>query len=310
MDKTRSGQRLLFLTFAVFLIAAAYSSHFLYDYIRELRQKRVLFEKRKASWQQLQKNLKEEIGLFRGEAGIFIKDLETCRDISYNKDKPFASASLAKIPLMAACFRAAEEGRITLEREITLRSADKLTGSGTLKAMRPGAVFTVGKLIELMICDSDNTATNMLTDAIGIEYLNESFRSFGLKDTALSRKIADYGSRDKGIENFTTAGDMAILLEKLYRGRIVNKRVSEECVKLLKLCRAADRIPKYLPSEATAAHKTGLEREVCHDAGIVFTRKGDFIIVVLTRHTNKTSAPSKEFIAKTALHTYNYLNSL
>jgi beta-lactamase class A len=75
---------------------------------------------------------------------------------------------------------------------------------------------------------------------------------------------------------------------------------------MLKLTRLNDRIPKYLPVDITIAHKTGLEKEVCHDAGIVFTRKGDSIIVILTKHANSNSAHPKEFIAKVSSYAYNY----
>ncbi|MBM3245623.1 MAG: serine hydrolase, partial [Candidatus Omnitrophica bacterium] len=236
--------------------------------------------------------------------------LETGWEFSYEKDKLFPSASLAKIPLMAACFLAADQGRIKLDRNIALKSSDKLTGSGVLKDMPAGATFSVERLIGLMIYDSDNTATNIVTNLVGVDYLNNTFRGFGLKNTVLSRKIADYQSRNEGIENYTTAGDMALLLEKIYRRMLGNKYVSEQCIRMLKLTRMNDRIPKYLPPEITVAHKTGLERGVCHDAGIVFTRKGDFIIAVLTKHANSNSAPSKEFIAKISLYAYKYFDQL
>ncbi|MDD5120897.1 MAG: serine hydrolase, partial [Candidatus Omnitrophica bacterium] len=85
-----------------------------------------------------------------------------------------------------------------------------------------------------------------------------------------------------------------------------SQRVSHQCINTLKLTRLNDRIPKYLPAQITVAHKTGLERNVCHDAGVVFTCKGDFIIVALTKHANSNGASSKEFIAKVALLAYNY----
>ena len=176
--------------------------------------------------------------------------------------------------------------------------------------MPVGTTFNVERLIGLMIYDSDNTATNIVTNLVGTGYLNNAFKSFGLKNTNLSRKIADYRLRDKGIENYTTAEDMAFLLERIYRRSLGNKNVSDQCISMLKLTRINDRIPKYLPSEISIAHKTGLENGVCHDAGIVFTRKGDFIVVVLTKHTNSNSAPSKEFIARISLHAYKYFEQL
>ncbi|MFH0827214.1 MAG: serine hydrolase, partial [Candidatus Omnitrophota bacterium] len=126
----------------------------------------------------------------------------------------------------------------------------------------------------------------------------------------LSRRIADYSLRGRGVENYTTAEDMAWILEKIYRKTLINKDVSERCLKLLKLQRHNDRIPKYLPVELTIAHKTGLERGVCHDAGIVYTPKGDFLICVLTKHENLNSVPSKEFIAKISLYVYRYFEQL
>jgi beta-lactamase class A len=286
--------------------AGGYFGQQYYVKFQKSEQERILYETRKSAWQELQQRLKVEISQFKGEAGIVIKDLENGWKFSYEKTKLFPSASLAKIPLMATCFWAADQGRIRLDRNIALKSSDKLTGSGVLKDMPAGTTFKVERLIGLMIYDSDNTATNILTNLLGIDYLNSTFRAFGLKNTGLSRKIADYHLRDKGIENYTTAEEMALLLDKIYHRRLGNKSVSDRCISMLKLLRLNDRIPKYLPPDLTIAHKTGLENGICHDAGIVFTRKGNFIIVVLTRHTNPNSAPSKEFIAKLSLLVYKY----
>ena len=297
----------LFISIIIFLGVGAYFGQQHYGRFQKAKQEQLLYEARKTAWQALQQSIKSEIGQFKGEAGIVIKDLGTGWEFSYEKAKLFPSASLAKIPLMAACFLAVDQGRIKLDRNIALKSADKLTGSGVLKDMPAGTTFSVERLIGLMIYDSDNTATNIVTNLVGIDYLNNTFKSFGLKNTDLSRKIADYHSRDKGIENYTTAEDMALLLEKIYRRGLGNKNVSDQCISMLKLTRMNDRIPKYLPVDITIAHKTGLENGVCHDAGIVFTNKGDIIIVVLTKHANSNSAPSKGFIAKVSLHAYRYL---
>lgn len=235
-----------------------------------------------------------------------IKDLGMNWEVSFNKDKFFPSASLVKIPIMAACFLAAQKGKLKLDYNITLRSNDKLTGSGMLRYAQAGTVFSIEELIGLMIYDSDNTATNLLTNALGIDYLNSSFKAFGLKSTALSRKVADYKARDSGIENYTTAQDIALILEKVYHKTLVNRQLSEKCLKLMKLTRMNDRISAYLPAEAMVAHKTGLERGVCHDVGIVFTPKGDFLICVLTKHSEITGKAAKELIARVSSSVYQY----
>jgi beta-lactamase class A len=296
----------LFISLIVVLGVGGYFGQYYYAKFK----KGLLCEARKTAWQELQQRINAEIGQFKGEAGIVIKDLETGWELSYEKAKLFPSASLAKIPLMAACFLEVDQGRIKLDRNITLKSADKLTGSGVLKDMPAGTAFSVERLIGLMIYDSDNTATNIVTNLLGIDFLNRTFKSFGLKNTELSRKIADYRLRDKGIENYTTAEDMALLLEKIYRRELGNRYVSDQCISMLKLTRMNDRIPKYLPVEITIAHKTGLENGVCHDAGIVFIRQGDFLICVLTKHAHSNSVPSKEFIARVALYAYKYFERL
>ena len=301
---------LISLLLIIILPVGTVFSYRYYQSYKENQKKKLIFEKRKANWLTLRQRLTDGMAKFNGEVGIVIKDLEMNWVISFNKEKLFPSASLAKIPIMAACFLAAEEGRFKLDRQIALKDSDKLTGSGILKDTRPGATFTVEELIGLMIYDSDNTATNILTNMVGIDYLNNSFKTFGLKNTELSRRIADYKSRDAGLENYTTVEDMALILEKIYRRVLVNKDISEKCIKLLKLQRISDRLSKYLPVETLVAHKTGLERGICHDVGLVFTSEGDFLICVLTKHSNSNSAPSKEFIAKAALHAYTYFEQL
>src|SRR4030042_1000460 len=247
----------IFIGLFILLVGGAYFGQQYYTGLQKVKQERLIQEARKAAWQELQQRIKAEISQFKGEAGIVIEDLEAGWEFSYDKAKLFPSASLAKIPLMAACFLAADQGRIKLERNIALKSSDKLTGSGVVKDMPAGTTFSVEELIGLMIYDSDNTATNIVTNLVGIDYLNSAFKNFGLKNTGLSRKIADYQSRDRGVENYTTAEDMALLLEKIYRRSLGNKNVSDQCIRLLKLTRMNDRIPKYLPVAITIAHKTG-----------------------------------------------------
>ena len=294
----------------ILLVCFSYFVFVYYSKFQEIKKQKLLYEARKNAWGSLREKLTNEIKLFKGEVAFVIKDLQTNWEISHNKNMLFPSASLAKIPIMAACFLADQEGKLKLDRIIALKTSDKLTGSGILRDIQAGATFTVEELIGLMIYDSDNTATNILTNVLGIDYLNRSFEAFGLQNTTLSRKIADFNARDKGIENYTTAEDMALLLEKIYQRGFISKDISERCLRLMKLSRTNDRIPALLPVEITVAHKTGLERGVCHDAGIVYAGKGNFLIVVLTKYTNSNSAPSKEFIAKVSLRTYNYFEQL
>lgn len=256
-----------------------------------------------AKWAELEKDILRSLRDFQGELGFVIKDLQTGHSIVHDPDKLFPSASMVKIPIMAACFKAVEEGRITLQDLLKLKKTDKVRGSGVLRGLPAETPVTVEKLIGLMITDSDNTAANMLIDLLGFEYLGNTFKDFGLDRTNLSRKMMDFRSRARGVENYTTPREMADILEKIYRKTCVSPQTSEKCLECLKGQKVNDRIPRYLPRKVPVAHKTGLEHKVCHDAGIVFTEKGDVLICVLTEG-NTGATIAKRMIARIAARVY------
>ena len=272
---------------------------------RALEQRREWLRRRKLSWDALTGVVERQIAQFNGDVGLVIKDLAMNWQITYNKEKQFPSASLVKLPIMLATFYAIEDGRIRLEDPVELKGAFKTGGSGILKSAKNGTTLTIEQLIELMITRSDNTAANMLISMLGFDYLNTMFHKMGLSETNLSRKMMDFSLRRQGVDNYTTAEEMASLLENLYRKKIINGTISEMCLSFLKRQQVNDRIPAELPTDAVVAHKTGLERNVCHDVGIIFTANGDYLICVLTKG-EQGSKKAKEFISTLALYTYSY----
>ncbi|MGB4520310.1 MAG: serine hydrolase, partial [Candidatus Omnitrophota bacterium] len=148
----------LILIVSLLVVCGSYFGYKYYANLKEVKRQQALAEQRRLVWESLREKLVNEIAQFKGETGIVIKDLRNNWEISNDKDKLFPSASLAKIPIMSACFLAAEEGKIKLDREVALKDSDKLTGSGILKETHAGTTFLVEELIGLMIYDSDNTA--------------------------------------------------------------------------------------------------------------------------------------------------------
>ena len=236
-----------------------------------------------AKWASMETAVRKKAAAFRGEVGLVIRDLATGWTFQIDPDSAFPAASMVKVPIMAACLEAGREGRLSLDDRMTLKRSDKASGSGLLRRNRSGSVFTVDRLVELMVAHSDNTATNMLIDRLGFDYLNGAFREMGLERTNLARKMMDFVSRSRGLENYTTAHEMADILELMYRRDCFSAEGSGVCLEYLKAQRVNDRIPRLLPRNTVIAHKTGLERQVCHDAGIVYTERGDFLISVFTR---------------------------
>lgn len=287
-----------FLIISVFLSAGTY-------FVLSQRQKAIFSAKEKAGWFKLGESVEEMIAKFKGEAGIVILDLKRGWDLSFDSDRKFAAASLVKLPIMLAVFQAADSRRVALDEIFVLGEADKTSGSGVLKRKPAGSRFTIDELVEIMITRSDNTASNIFINRLGFGYLNSFFSSLGLKDTNLFRQMMDFRARRDGKENYTSARDMAWVLEKLYYGSFLSRGISEKCISLLKKQKVNNRISAKLPKGTLIAHKTGLENNICHDAGIVWTPQGDFLICVLTKNAS-TSEAAKEFISKIALIVYNY----
>ncbi|HOE13316.1 MAG TPA: class A beta-lactamase-related serine hydrolase [Candidatus Saccharicenans sp.] len=258
---------------------------------------------RQRRWEANSADILKRISNLRGEAGIVVEDLETGWTFIHNEDQPFPAASLVKIPIMVACFKAAQEGRLDLSEKHVLRREDRVGGSGILRRMRNGRSFTYSQLIDYMVTESDNIACNIMIDRLGFDYINQVFEELGLEKTRLNRKMIDFAARDQGIENYTTAAEMTGLLDRIYHHRCFNAEISERCLAVLKRQKINDRLPRYLPKEVTVAHKTGLEKEVCHDAGIVFTPSGDYIITVLV-HTWGGPGSAKIFIGRLSSYFY------
>jgi beta-lactamase class A len=298
---------IIFLFVALAITALVFS----YDRFQKISAERArIIAERAVAWERLKHNINRQTRGYKGTAAIVIQDIKTGWRIESCEYKVMPSASLVKIPVMMAYFSAEKEGRLSFDDIIILRRADKTDGSGKLKDMVAGSKHRIRDLIYLMITESDNTAANILINRLGLEELNGYFAKLGLKNTNLSRRMMDFKSRRAGIENYTTASDMAYLLEKLYRGKFIDKDISNKCLALLAEQKVNDRIPKKLPPATTVAHKTGLENGICHDVGIVYTPKGDFIICVLTKHKYTTARPTKRLISQLSLLTYNYYSGL
>ena len=272
----------------------------------QVRIKREELTKRKAAWARLKKKISPEISGHSAVIGLVIKDLDTGWALTNDENTPIPSASVVKVPIMMACYLAAEDKKITLDDEETLTSKDKTAGSGLLKDASAGKECTIRELIELMITHSDNTAANMVINILGLEDMNKYFARLGLKHTNLARKMMDFQARKHGVENYTTAHEMAYLLEKLYRGLFINPAVSKRCLDTLANQKVNDRISRGLPEGTLVAHKTGLENGLCHDVGIVYTDKGNFLISIVTKHNYKYAQPMKKMIARISADVYAY----
>jgi len=256
-------------------------------------------------WQGMVAGLETAAAVWRANTGIYLKDLHTGRTWNYNADRLFPSASLVKVPIMAAVCDKIKGGSITLATQIRLTRAGRVGGSGSLKWVRDGTSLSVLEIIYKMITESDNTATRMLIDYVGMTYLETAFTKLGLAHTNITPEGMSLTSGRIARDNYTTAREMAGLLERIYAGELIDRVSSEFMLDVLKHNKSRSRLRKGLPLGWEIGHKTGLLRKSCHDAGIVFSPRGDYVIVVLTSEVPDYSS-AKKFIAKVAGLTYKY----
>ena len=236
---------------------------------------------------------------------FYFKDLSfPSQELGFEESKSYPAASIIKLPILAVSFKAIAQKQMFLADQVKIQKRDIVGGSGILKAMKMPQELTLKELLKLMIAKSDNSATNKIIKLLGFDYINESFKEFGLSETSLSRKIMDFSLRRKGFENYTSSYDIAYLLNKVYRQTLVDKELSIIALDFLTSQKVKDRIPRYLPKETVVAHKTGLERGVVHDAGIVFGPKGNYIICVFVKDFSSYET-AKKFIAQASLLAYN-----
>ena len=250
-------------------------------------------------------NLENRLSQLPGNISFVYQNLVTGQKYTYQEQKPHLAASIIKLFLMAAVFDIVKEGKIRFEDMVTVRRADCVPSCGVLTYLPEEQRVTVRDLVELMIIVSDNTAANLLFDLVGSEKLADFIRDgLGMKQTVFRRKMFDAKSAAKGIENYVTAEDAAILLEKIYKKELVSPEASEEMYRILTHQRLNGKIPFRLHTwkpQPVIAHKTGEDSGITHDVGII-EGKEPFILCFLGSNTD---VPEYErFMADTAMEIY------
>ena len=243
-------------------------------------KEQVLWEKLEATINGVDRNLE-------GVLGVAILDLTTGQKYFLHADEVLPTASSIKIAILAELYRQAQQGKIKLGDLYTLQSSDLVGGSGIAGALTPGVTrLTIRDVAALMISVSDNSATNIIIDRIGIENVNALLDSLSLTQTRLRRKMMDVKAAGEGRENIATPREMVTLLESLYRGRVLNKPMTEDFFTLLSVHKESY-IPRELPEDLRIANKPGELEGVRNDSGIVFTGSRPFAISVMTTYLRR-----------------------
>ena len=215
----------------------------------------------------------------KGTVAVAVKPLGWEGDtFARNADLPMQTASLIKLAVMAACYHQADAGKLDLQKMVPLTKDDRVPGAGVLTDhFSDGATLCVRDLIRLMIRYSDNTATNMVLDQVGLRTVNEYTAARGLPETRVNSKVykrstssVDPQRSAKYQLGSTTANEAVKLLELIHTHQAASPDACTAMLAHLKANDDKEQLVRFLPERLVVAHKTGATNQVRTDAGILY----------------------------------------
>ncbi len=239
----------------------------------------------------LEARLKAEVVSFSGKVCLYANDFKG-NVIDINADEKFESGSCCKVFILAELFKQVKENRVNLNDMLQYTKENYVVGSGILRAMDYGVELTVKNFATLMIIISDNIATNILIDLLGIDNINNTCNDLGFSNTVLHNKI-DF-DKYEGLAT-TTPKDYGKIFERICKKELWSKEISEQMLEILKnqhyntiLTR---NLPQYyLDSEDTGdeeliyiASKSGSMDTCRNDGGIIHTPYGNYVVAIFTK---------------------------
>ena len=240
----------------------------------------------------LEKRIAAEVYSYHGQMSVFVDDLQG-HTVEIGADERFETASTIKAYILAALYLQAERGAASLTDTITYRPEHFVDGSGMLRALGVGAALKVKDAATMMIICSDNIATNMVIDYLGLETINRCIRELGFAHTVLHNPL-HFDRYDRLGD--TTPRDYAALFARLARGQLVSPEASREMLAIFRAQHYNAMLtggfpPYYLDCEETGdeeliwvASKSGSMDACRNDGGIVHTPYGEYVIVLMNKN--------------------------
>jgi beta-lactamase class A len=265
--------------------------------------------KTKILWEKLGIAIRDIDQRLDGVMGIAIEDLTTSEHFFLHEDEVFAQASSIKIIVLANFYLQAQQGKLKLTDLYTVQSSDLVPDSDIMNGLTPGVTrVTLRDLATMMVAVSDNSATNVLIDRVGMQNVNAMLDSLALTHTRLRRKMMDLQAAKEGRENVSTPREMLQLLDAIYRGKVLNKESTADFFKMLSTHKDSF-IPRDLPPDLEIANKPGELEAVRNDSGIVFVEGRPYVICVMTAFL-RNERDGEEAISKVSLAAWRMFDRL
>jgi beta-lactamase class A len=252
--------------------------------------------------------LREIAARTHGVVGLAVVDLTDGNRFSFNEDKIFPQASAIKIPVLMEVYKQAGEGKFNLSDTRRIKKSDMTGGSGILCELGDGTVqLSFHDLCVLMIVLSDNTATNLLIDLVGMANVNRTMESLGLKRTRLQRRMMDMSAAQRGDENLSTPAEAARVMEILFRGEFLSRAVCDEILAILKKPKSTA-VCAGVPVSVEVAGKPGGIAGVKTEWAIVLLKNRPYILTVMENFGSGSEAA--DTIKEISETVYNYFARL
>jgi len=260
-------------------------------------------------WQKLGASIQDVDQHLDGVMGVAIEDLTTGDHFFLREDEVFAQASSIKITVLANLYLQAQQGKLKLTDLYTVQSSDLVPDSDIMNGLTPGVTrITLRDLATMMVAVSDNSATNVLIDRVGMSNVNAMLDSLGLTHTRLRRKMMDLQAAKEGRENISTPREMMTLLDAIDHGKVLDKDSTADFFKVLSTNKDSW-IPRDLPPGLRIANKPGALEGVRNDSGIVFVEGRPYVICVMTSFL-RNEREGEEAITKVSLVTWRMFDRL
>ena len=237
-----------------------------------------------AHQEQLQTLLSAVADRLDGVMGYAIRDLTTGEAFYRLPDTVFPQASSIKLAILLELLRQDQEGKLSLSEKRTIRRSETVAGDPILYMLGDGTVtMSLGDVATFMVVLSDNSATNILIDRVGMASVNAEIARLGLTETKLRRHMMDLEAARQGNENVSTPREMMELLERAHAGQALDTAHTAEYFRLLELPKQSE-FHTALPDTAIIADKPGALEAVRCDSGIIEIPGRPFVLSVMTAY--------------------------
>jgi beta-lactamase class A len=238
--------------------------------------------------------VESKIAASGADVAVAMRTLDGREELFLRADDSFHAASTMKVGVMFELYRQAKQRKLRLDDALPVRNeftsladgspfqVDAESDSDADVYKKIGGTMTLGELCEHMITRSSNLAANLLIVKLGVENIRKTMRDAGARGLDIKRPLEDGKAYAKGINNTTTARALLVLLERIARGKAVDRASSLEMLEILKRQTFHEAIPAGLPPGTIVAHKTGEITRIHHDAAIVYAPR-PFVLVLLVR---------------------------